>query len=97
MVPRVLGFRTVPPLHIKWIKCRYHFRSDTFAQVWQAIVRATWDTAFMADLMRRVRASYEQLREVLTLFPETGAELASLSGDKMAALTTSWWSRWVEF
>ena len=43
MVPRVLGFRNVPPLHIKWVKCRYHFRSDTFALVWQSIVRATWN------------------------------------------------------
>ena len=25
MVPRVLGFRHVPPLHIKWVKCRYRF------------------------------------------------------------------------
>ena len=64
MVPRVLGFRNVPPLHIKWVKCRYHFRSDTFALVWQSIVHATWNELFMADLMRRVRASYERLAEV---------------------------------
>jgi phosphohistidine swiveling domain-containing protein len=46
MVPRVLGFRNVPPLHIKWVKCRYHFRSDTFALVWQSIVRATWNEVY---------------------------------------------------
>jgi phosphohistidine swiveling domain-containing protein len=97
MVPRVLGFRNVPPLHIKWVKCRYHFRSDTFALVWQSIVRATWNEAFMADLMRRVRASYDQLGEVLVLFPTTDAELQAISGDKMVALITSWWPRWVEF
>src|SRR5437667_5523972 len=71
MVPRVLGFRNVPPLHIKWVKCRYHFRSDTFATVWQSIVRATWNEAFMADLMRRVRGSYDRLAEVLVLVPKT--------------------------
>jgi phosphohistidine swiveling domain-containing protein len=97
MVPRVLGFRSVPPLHIKWVKCRYHFRSDTFALVWQTIVRATWNEAFMVDLMRRVRASYDQLAEVLILFPKTEAELNAISEDKMAALITSWWPRWVEF
>jgi phosphohistidine swiveling domain-containing protein len=97
MVPRVLGFRRVPPLHIKWVKCRYHFRSDTFALVWQAIVRATWNEAFMVDLMRRVRASYDQLAEVLILFPKTEAELNAISGDKMVALIASWWPRWVEF
>jgi phosphohistidine swiveling domain-containing protein len=97
MVPRVLGFRHLPPLHIKWVKCRYHFRADTFAQVWQAIVRATWDEAYMADLMRRVRGSYELLREVLVLFPTTDEELAALSGERIMALFTSWWPRWVEF
>ncbi|PYL71965.1 MAG: hypothetical protein DMF26_17900, partial [Verrucomicrobia bacterium] len=97
MVPRVLGFRNVPPLHVKWVKCRYHFRSDTFALVWQSIVRATWNEAFMADLMRQVRASYERLAEVLILFPTTDAELKAISGDQMVALITSWWPRWVEF
>jgi phosphohistidine swiveling domain-containing protein len=97
MVPRVLGFRNVPPLHIKWVKCRYHFRSDTFALVWQSIVRATWKEAFMADLMRRVRASYDRLAEVLILFPTTDAELNAISRDQMVALITSWWPRWVEF
>ena len=97
MVPRVLGFRNVPPLHIKWVKCRYHFRSDTFALVWQSIVRATWNEAFMAELMRQVRASYDRLAEVLILFPTTDAELNAISGDQMVALITSWWPRWVEF
>jgi phosphohistidine swiveling domain-containing protein len=97
MVPRVLGFKNIPPLHIKWVKCRYHFRSDTFALVWQSIVRATWNEAFMADLMRRVRASYDQLAEVLILFPTTPSELNAICGEKMVALITSWWPRWVEF
>jgi phosphohistidine swiveling domain-containing protein len=97
MVPRVLGFRNVPPLHIKWIKCRYHFRSDTFALVWQSIVRATWNEGFMVDLLRRVRASYDQLAEVLILFPRTDPELHAISGQEMVALITSWWPRWVEF
>lgn len=97
MVPRVLGFRNVPPLHIKWMKCRYHFRSDTFALVWQSIVRATWNEAFMADMMRKVQASYDRLAEVLILFPKTDAELSALSGNQIVALITSWWPRWVEF
>jgi phosphohistidine swiveling domain-containing protein len=97
MVPRVLGFRNVPPLHIKWVKCRYHFRADTFALVWQSIVRATWNEAFMADLMRQVRASYDRLAEVLILFPTSDADLEAISGDQMVALITSWWPRWVEF
>ncbi|MEO8044955.1 MAG: PEP/pyruvate-binding domain-containing protein [Spartobacteria bacterium] len=97
MVPRVLGFRNVPPLHIKWVKCRYHFRADTFAQVWQSIVHATWNEAFMADYMRQIRASYDRLAEVLILFPTTDAERNALSGERMVALITSWWPRWTEF
>ena len=97
MVPRVLGFRNVPPLHIKWVKCRYHFRSDAFALVWQSLVRATWNEAFMADMMRQVRASYDRLADVLILFPTTDAELNAISGDRMVALITSWWPRWTEF
>jgi hypothetical protein len=97
MVPRVLGFRNTPPLHIKWVKCRYHFRSDTFALVWQSIVRASWNEAFMAEMMRQVRASYDRLAEVLILFPKTDDELKAISGDQMVALITSWWPRWVEF
>jgi phosphohistidine swiveling domain-containing protein len=97
MVPRVMGFKGLAPMHIKWIRCRYHFRADTFAKVWEAIVRATWDEGYMADLMRRVRASYGRLEEVLCLFPGSDAELAAIDGRRMVALLTSWWPRWVEF
>jgi phosphohistidine swiveling domain-containing protein len=97
MVPRVLGFRELPPMHIKWMRCRYHFRADTFAQTWEAIVRGTWDGSFMADLMRRVRASYDHLAEVLALFPGVDEELAWLPPERIIALITAWWPRWVEF
>ncbi len=97
MVPRVMGFPGLPPMHTKWIKCRYHFRSDSFALAWQAIVRGTWSAEYMADLMRRIRTSYRQLGEVLVLFPGGATELAALTPERMVALMTSWWPRWVEF
>lgn len=97
MVPRVMGFRDLPPMHIKWRRCRYHFRSDTFALVWRAIVAATWSGAYMSDLMRRVRASYDMLAQVLVLFPRSAEERAALSPAGIEALITSWWPRWVEF
>jgi phosphohistidine swiveling domain-containing protein len=97
MVPRILGFPDAPPMHIKWIRCRYHFRSDTFTRVWRSIVRATWDEKWLARLIRRVRASYAALAEVMVLFPTTQEELGRVSGDRMVALVTSWWPRWVEF
>jgi phosphohistidine swiveling domain-containing protein len=97
MVPRVMGFAGIGPMHIKWIRCRYHFRADVFAAVWAAIVRATWDPASMADLMRRVRRSYDQLDEVLVLFPRTDEEVRALTPERIVALITSWWPRWVEF
>jgi len=97
MVPRVMGFPGLPPMHTKWIKCRYHFRSDSFALAWQAIVRGTWNAEYMADLMRRIRTSYRQLGEVLVLFPDGATDLAALTPERMVALMTSWWPRWVEF
>jgi hypothetical protein len=97
MVPRVMGFPELPPMHVTWIRCRYHFRADVFARVWEAIVRATYDEAYMVDLLRRVRASYRSLAEVLVLFPRTDEELRALDGERMVALITSWWPRWVEF
>lgn len=97
MVPRVMGFHDTAPLHIKWIRCRYHFRSDVFSDVWQSIVDATWDTDYMADLMYRVRASYDQLAEVLVLFPDDDDAIQALSESEIVALMTSWWPRWVEF
>jgi phosphohistidine swiveling domain-containing protein len=97
MVPRVLGFPDIGPLHLKWIRCRYWFRADSFARVWEALVRATWDRQWMAALMRNVRASYDHLAEVLLLFPQTDDALRSLTGAQLAALITAWWPRWVEF
>jgi hypothetical protein len=47
--------------------------------------------------MRRVRCSYDQLAEVLTLFPTAEEQLNAISGNQMVALITSWWPRWVEF
>lgn len=97
MVPRVLGFPNVAPLHIKWMQCRYRFRSDAFADVWAGVVRATWNSEYMADLMHRVRSSYDQLAEVLELFPQEDDAIAALRNDEIVALVTSWWPRWVEF
>jgi phosphohistidine swiveling domain-containing protein len=97
MVPRAMGFSHLPPLYVKWIRCRYHFRADAFTAVWEAIVRATWNPAYMADLNRRVRRSYDQLGEVLVLFPAADGALRKLTEEQMVALLTSWWPRWVEF
>ena len=97
MVPRVMGFRDLPPMHIKWQRCRYHFRADTFAVVWRAIVAATWSETYMVDLLRRVRASYDRLADVLALFPDSDVARAALSPLQIDALITSWWPRWVEF
>jgi len=97
MVPRVMGFAGLRPMHIKWRRGRYHFRSDTFAVVWRAIVSATWNAEYMADLLRRIRASYDDLAAVLVLFPRNDAQRARLSPLEVEALITSWWPRWVEF
>jgi hypothetical protein len=97
MIPRVLGFEGLAPMHVKWIRCRYHFRSDTFDSVWRAIVRSTWNESFMVDLLRRVRRAYARLAEVSARFPVTSAELTGIDTQSMVALFEAWWPRWVEF
>jgi phosphohistidine swiveling domain-containing protein len=97
VIPRSLSFAGLRPMYAKWVRGRYHFRSDVFADTWEAIVRLTWDREAMTDLMRRVRASYESLAEVLALFPEDNDALRALTPDEIVALITSWWPRWVEF
>ena len=51
----------------------------------------------MAGFDARNTASYDRLAEVVVLFPKTETELETISGDRMAALITAWWPRWVEF
>jgi hypothetical protein len=96
-IPRTLSFEGLKPMYAKWVKGRYHFRSDVFAETWAAIVRLTWDQDAMTDLMRRVRASYDSLGEVLALFPHDDDAIRGLTPARIVALITSWWPRWVEF
>ena len=93
MVPRILGFSGVPPMHTKWIRGRFHFRADTFAAAWSQIVRATWEAPFLTHLMSQVRRSYDQLAEVLALFPTDEAEFRALTPERIVALITAWWPR----
>ncbi len=97
MIPRTLSFDGLRPMYAKWVRGRYHFRSDVFAETWAAVVRLTWDREAMTDLMRRVRASYASLAEVLAVFPDDDDALRALTPQQIVALVTSWWPRWVEF
>ena len=97
MVPRVLGFADTPPMHTKWSKSRFHVRADTFAATWGQLVQGTWNQQFMEELLRAVRHSYDQLAEVVRLFPRTDSDARSLESGQIVALITAWWPRWVEF
>jgi phosphohistidine swiveling domain-containing protein len=96
MVPRVMGFKDLGPMHVKWITCRYYFRSKRYLDVWRAVVDGTWDETYMADLMRRSRRSYQAIGEVASIFPSTDEEVRSLTGEQIVALITAWWPRWIE-
>jgi phosphohistidine swiveling domain-containing protein len=96
LVPRVMGFKNLGPLHVKWITCRYYFRSARYLDVWKAVVDGTWDESYMADLMRRSRRSYDALGEIVSLFPTTDEGAKGLRGEQIVALITAWWPRWIE-
>jgi pyruvate,water dikinase len=97
MIPRYLGLEGLGPMHIKWIRCRYHLRADTFAKVWAAVVHATWDEAFMTRMLRDVRASYARWQARVATFPKSDAEWGALSGAAMVDLAHAWWPELVEF
>ena len=97
MVPRVLGFAGASPMHTKWIRGRFNVRADAFGPTWAQLVHATWDPTFMEDFLLRVRRSYDQLAEIVELFPTTDDDAAALAPSQIVALLTAWWPRWVEF
>ncbi len=97
MVPRVLGFDGMAPMHTKWFRTRFHVRADAFGKTWAQLVQATWDSEFMEDFLRRVRLSYARLEEAVGPFPRTSDEMRQLSADEMVALVAGWWPRWTEF
>jgi phosphohistidine swiveling domain-containing protein len=97
MVPRCLEFAETVPMHTKWVKCRFHVRADSFAVTWGRLVQVTWDPTALEHLLRMVRRSYDDLAEIVGLFPDSDAAAREQDDAQLIALVTAWWPRWTEF
>lgn len=96
-IPAALGFRDLQPVYVKWIRCRFHFRRDTFGAVWMRLVEASWDAEFMTDLLARTRASYDRLEAAAAAFPRADSEWRAASAAQCTAWLLPWWRAFVDF
>jgi hypothetical protein len=67
-----------PPLLIQFIRCRFHFRQDRMMDFFPKFMKATWDEAFLSNMLLRCREAYTALYARASELPgdEIGLELA---------------------
>lgn len=94
--PYVMGFPD-PPLHVQFIRCRFHFRQDTLFGFFPKLMQMTWDEAFLSDLLQRCRASYENLETRSSELPQSEAALAQANDAEMTDRFVAWWNAFSEF
>jgi hypothetical protein len=95
-VPFALGFDD-PPLHIQFIRCRFHFRQDTLFNFFPKLMQATWDEGFLSVLLQRCRASYKQLEGLANSLPADDEALAQASSSALFEHFVAWWNAFTEF
>lgn len=97
LIPSALGFSGQPPLYVKWIQCRMHFRKDSFFPVWMRLREATWERPFLADMLARTRESYRQLALQAARFPRDAAAWQNAPAAQLADLFVDWWRAFADF
>jgi hypothetical protein len=95
-LPYVMGFSD-PPLHIQFIRCRFHFRQDTLFGFFPKLMQITWDEIFLSNLLKRCRTSYERLESLSIQLPENEPALAQVSDKQMTGQFVNWWNAFSEF
>jgi phosphohistidine swiveling domain-containing protein len=95
-IPLVLGF-TDPPLHIQFIRCRFHFRQDTLFNFFPKLMEATWDEEFLSNMLRRCRDSYEKMESLSESLPTGEQALVSTNNPELCSLFVAWWNAFTEF
>ena len=95
-IPRELGFDDLPPLHVTWKRCRFHFRADSFMALWARLQQASWDSGFMAGMLSRTRASYAVLEAAAGRLPAGEALRAAPAGQLRSAFVP-WLHAFTEF
>ncbi len=96
-IPAAMGFDDLEPLYVKWMRCRFHFRKDSFGALWLRLTEATWDERFLADLLDQTRDSYHQLQVAAEGFPRTDEQWREAHAADLQDLFISWWHSFVRF
>ena len=96
-IPQALGFEGLPPLHTKWIRCRFHFRKDAFFPLFMGLMQATWQEPFLDRVLERTRASYDALERAAAALPQTEAELRAATSEALRDGFLEWWRAFVDF
>lgn len=99
------GVETIPramrlaeyPLHVQFINCCFHFREDRLLDFFPKLMGATWDEAFLTDMLQRCRFSYEQLERRSEALPATEDELLAAGQDGTRRAFLAWWAAFTEF
>jgi len=97
LVPTAMGFGELEPMHVKWRRCRFTFRADTFGAVWGRLQQASWDPAFLGDLLDRTRSSYRRLADAAAAFPADDEALRATAAAEFREIVLSWWNAFAEF
>ncbi len=95
-IPFVLGFDD-PPLHIQFIRCRFHFRQDTLFGSFPKLMQATWDEGFLSNMLQRCRASYEKLERLSESLPADEEALRQAGNEALRGHFVAWWNAFCEF
>jgi phosphohistidine swiveling domain-containing protein len=95
-IPYALGFDD-PPLHVQFIRCRFHFRQDTLFGFLPKFMQATWDEGFLSSMLQRCRDSYVELERLAQALPGDEEALVQAENEKLSQDFVAWWNAFTDF
>jgi phosphohistidine swiveling domain-containing protein len=96
IIPFEMGFND-PPLHIQFIRCRFHFRQDTLMMFFPKLIRSTWDENFLSKMLKHCRESYILLEARSMSLPREEPDLKDSSVESLRDGFVAWWNAFTEF
>ena len=95
-IPYAMGFDD-PPLHVQFIRCRFHFRQDTLFGFFPKFMQATWDEGFLSSMLQRCRDSYVELARLAQALPGDEEAFAQAENVKLRQDFVAWWNAFTDF
>jgi len=96
-IPAAMGFTDLEPMYVTWMRCRFHFRKDTFIALWMRLQQAAWDESFMTVMLERVHQTYARLGRAANVFPMTETDWQKASSAQLREWFIPWWHAFVDF